>query len=117
MLLLALALQAASVDPVATAAKGLKPAEIEDDNGPDMPFLTAASAGCAVTVRGRDKTFELDMTKTEGVAREDTFVFVAAGGVKLAIVGDASKPDQDKKLTALAQAVIAVANRCTKPAP
>lgn len=113
---LLLLLQAPAADPVAAAATRLNPAEIEDDNGPDMPFLGASSSGCAVNIRGRDKTFALDMAKVTGLAREDTFVFIAAGTHKLAIVGDASQPDQDAKLTALAQALAAVAGRCTKPA-
>lgn len=112
---LALVLQAPATDPVAAAATGLSPAEIEDDNGPDMPFLGASSAGCTVTIKGRDKSYTLDMTRTEALSREDTFVFVKAGDQQLAIVGDASKPDQSEKLTALARAFATVAQGCAKP--
>ena len=115
-LMIALMLQAAATDPVAAAASGLSPAEIEDDNGPDMPFLGASSAGCTVVVRGRDKNYTLDMTRTEALSREDTFVFVKAGDVQVSIVGDASKPDQSEKLTALARAIAKVAQACTKAA-
>lgn len=113
MLALALALLVQG-DPVAAAATGLTPAEIEDDKGPDMPFLGATSAGCTITLRGQDRTFALDMSKVEGLARENTFVFVQTDEHKLAIVADVSKPDQAAKLDALAQAMIAVANRCMK---
>ena len=107
-----LAAQAAPADPIAAAAAGLSPAEIEDDNGPDMPLTAISSAGCMVTIIGRDAAFAVDMRQSAAVALEDTFVFVKAGTVQLAIVGDASRSDQAAKLKALATALVDLATKC-----
>lgn len=102
-------------NPIGEAAAGLR-AEIEDDNGPDAMMTAIASAGCTVTIGGVEgRRWTLDMTRTQAVALEDTFVYVAAGEAKLAIVGEASRPDQAAKLRALADALTALASRCTPP--
>lgn len=112
MIALLLALALAQPDPVAMAAAGLV-AQIEDDNGgPDTMMTSITSQGCAVEITGKGKNWALDMTKVEALALEDTFVYVAAPPHKLAIVGDASKPDQAAKLKALATALGDIATRC-----
>ncbi len=116
LLPIAALLLSGQADPVAAAVVGLSPAEIEDDNGPDMPLVAMTSAGCRVEVVGRDARFAVDMTKVAALSLEDTFVFIESGPVRLAIVGDASKPDQAAKLAALATALTTITQRCTPAA-
>jgi hypothetical protein len=113
MLIAFLMLAATAPDPTALAAKGLK-AVVEDDigKGGDRTLLSVRTKGCTTRVKAKGRSWSIDWTKAEGVAREDTFVFIAAPKVRIAIVGDASIPDQDAKLTALAQAMQAVLARC-----
>ena len=110
-----LLLAAAAPDPTALAAKGLN-AVVEDDigKGGDRKLLSVRTKGCTTRVKAKGRSWNIDWTKAEGVAREDTFVFVAAPKVRIAIVGDASIPDQDAKLTALAEAMQAVLARCAQ---
>ena len=101
----------AQTDPVATAADGLV-AQIEDDNGPDAMMTSIRSEHCSVAITGNGKVWTLDMTKVEALSLEDTFVYIAAPPNKLAIVGDAEKPDQAARLKALAAALRDIAARC-----
>lgn len=110
-MILALALALAGADPIAAAARGLA-AEIEDDNGPDFAMESIAGRGCTVTIAGHGHRWTIDMTNARAVTLGDTFVYVAAPPVALAIVGDASKPDQAAKLKGLATALTDLAARC-----
>lgn len=107
-----LAFALAQTDPVAVAAAGLI-AEIEDDNGgPDAMMTAIRSQGCTVEITGKDRSWTLDLSKTEALALEDTFIYVVAPPHRLAIVGDVSKPDQAAKLKALVTALGEIATRC-----
>ena len=113
MLIPLVLLAAAAPDPTALAAKGLN-AVVEDDigKGGDRKLLSVRTRGCTTRVKAKGRSWNIDWTKAEGVSREDTFVFVATPAVRIAIVGDASIPDQDAKLTALAEVMQAVLERC-----
>jgi azurin len=118
LLLLAAALQVVAAEPIITdtiglAADGLN-AQIEDDINPgdDSRLVSMKTTGCKTELIGSTRQWTIDWSKTEMVAPGDTFVFVDAPPVKLAIVGDASKPDQAAKLSALYAAMSVIGARC-----
>ena len=100
-------------DTIGLAADGLD-AQIEDDVNPggDSLLVSMKTTGCKTELIGSTRQWTIDWRKTEMVAPGDTFVFVDAPPVKLAIVGDASKPDQAAKLSALYAAMSAIGARC-----
>jgi hypothetical protein len=102
-------------DPIAEAATGLN-AQIEDDVRPggDIRLVSFKTKGCKTRMAGTTRKWTIDWSKAEMVALEDTFVFVAAPPIKLAIVGDASIPDQAAKLVALNAAMQDAAARCKR---
>ncbi len=103
----------APADPIAAAANGLI-AQIEDDNeaGDDSMLLSITTTDCQSVLVGTSRQWTIDWRKAEMVAPGDTFVFIDVPPVKLAIVGDASKPDQAAKLNALFTAMSDVGMRC-----
>jgi hypothetical protein len=70
--------------------------------------------GCKTQIVGTTRKWTIDWRKVKIVALEDTFVFVAAPPVQLAIVGDASIPEQAAKLAALNAAMKQAAARCRR---
>ncbi len=100
-------------DTIALASDGLN-AQIEDDVNPggDSRLVSMKTIGCKTELIGSTRQWTIDWRKTEMVAPGDTFVFVDAPPVKLAIVGDASKPDQAAKLNALYAAMSVIEERC-----
>lgn len=103
-------------DPIATALVGLI-AVVEEDGAPDRPLVGMTTHGCETKVSAQESDWTIDWRKAEAVALEDTFVFVSAPPVKLAVVADASKPDQADKLRELNRAMQEVAKRCTTSEP
>jgi hypothetical protein len=104
-----------AADPIAVAATGLN-AQIEDDIRPggDIRLVSFKTNGCKTRMVGSTRKWTIDWRKTEMVAFEDTFIFVSAPPIKLAIVGDASIPDQAAKLAALNAAMRGAATRCRR---
>ena len=104
-----------SADPIAQAAVGLN-AQIEDDIRPggDIRLVSFQTKGCKTRMIGTTRNWTIDWRKAEMVALEDSFVFVAAPPVKLAIVGDASITDQAAKLAALNAAMQGAAAQCRR---
>lgn len=103
-----------AVDPVGDAATGLV-AEVEDDlSDKDAMLMRVETKACITTLHAATHRWTLDWRTIERVIPGDTFVFVAGPDVKLAIVGDASKPDQARKLSALLMAMRAMQGRCNK---
>jgi hypothetical protein len=98
-----------SPEPIDKAFTGLV-AEVEDDLGPDYPLQAIQTKGCKSKLIAKGKAWTVNWAKAEMVALEDTFVF----SIKLAIVGDASKPDQRIKLEALYDAMMDKAGVCLK---
>ncbi len=99
-------------DPIARAAAGLK-AEVEDDlSGPDEPLDRVVTKGCTTELIGKTHRWTLNWRVIATVEPGDTFVFVEGKDVKLAIVGDAGKPDQARKLSMLVAAMKAMQERC-----
>jgi hypothetical protein len=105
--------QEAAADPIADAATGLN-AQIEDDVNPggDIRLVSMKTTGCKTELIGDTRRWTINWTKTEMVAPGDTFVFIDVPPVKLAIVGDASIPDQAAKLRALFGAMLAAEAKC-----
>jgi hypothetical protein len=101
-------------DTIALAADGLN-AQIEDDVNPgsDIRLVSMKTTGCKTELVGDTRRWTINWTKTEMVAPGDTFVFIDVPPVKLAIVGDASIPDQAAKLGALFRAMLAAEAKCT----
>lgn len=106
----------AAPDPIARALEGLV-AVVEEDGQPDEPLLGMQTRGCETIVTAAGRRWTIDWRRSEGVALHDTFVFVSAPPVRLAIVGDASRPDQAAKLLALNEAMQAIAGRCRAARP
>ena len=81
-------------DPIAAAANGLI-AQIEDDVNPggDSMLVSITTANCQSVLVGTTRQWTIDWHKAQMVAPGDTFVFIDVPPVRLAIVGDASKPD------------------------
>jgi hypothetical protein len=102
-----------SPEPIDKAFTGLV-AEVEDDLGPDYPLQAIQTKGCKSKLIAKGKAWSVNWAKAEMVALEDTFVFIMAPRIKLAIVGDASKPDQRIKLEALYDAMMDKAGTCLK---
>ncbi len=116
-------------DPIAAAASGLT-AQIEDDVNPggDMQLVSMKSDGCKTVITGvlppasndpaanvtaNTRTWTIDWAVPGSVAPGDTFIFIDVAPVKIAIVGDASKPDQAAKLSALFAAMFETQLDCT----
>ncbi|MGL5838530.1 MAG: hypothetical protein ACRCY3_08535 [Sphingorhabdus sp.] len=103
-------------DPIAVAIKGLNPIEIEDDVGKaDAPVKAIVTKGCKTAFKTGKGTIIVNWSRIEQLGPADTFVFVKAPGVQFALIGDASRPDQAKKLANVHAAMLAMAQRCTKP--
>ncbi len=102
-------------DPIAAAAQGLN-AQIEDDmrDGGDLRLVSMTTKGCKTRMVSTARRWTINWRKARMVALEDTFVFVEAPPVKLAIVGNASIPAQAAKLAALNAAMQGAAARCRK---
>ncbi len=115
LLLIAATPQSATTDPIAAAASGLT-AQIEDDMRPgdDSMLVSMKTKGCKTRMTGTTRKWTIDWRKAEMVSLQDTFVFVSAPPIKLAIVGDASIPDQAAKLAALNAAMQDAATRCKR---
>ena len=103
-----------AADPIASAAARLT-AVIEEDGRPDVPLRAMATRACRTTLRGRARQWTIDWRRPATITREDTFVFVDAAPVRIAIVADASRPDQAAGLDALTAAMRSVASRCRSP--
>jgi hypothetical protein len=91
-------------------------AQIEDDvgKGPDRRLKTIHTTGCKSTLQAKGKRWTIDWTKAEAVALEDSFIFLKAPPVQLAIVVDMGKPTQSEKLRAMYRAMAAKAGECLK---
>jgi hypothetical protein len=109
-LLIAANLAGATID---AASKGLV-AQIEDDvnKGRDHQLKAMRTKGCKTRLRATNRSWTVDWSKAEAVLLEDTFIFIKSPPVQIAIVGDASKPDQWAKLKALYGAMIAKVEAC-----
>ncbi len=114
----------AADDFIAAAAIGLV-AQIEDDNNPggDLQLVSMKSDGCKTVITGAlitedsntaaTRTWTVDWAVPGSVAPGDTFIFIDVAPVKIAIVGDASKPDQAAKLSAMFAAMFETQLDCT----
>ena len=101
------------VDPIGAAFARLSYAEIEDDlSSGDARIKAMVTKDCTTEMRAADKSWALNWRTVTEVGPGDTFVYVAGPGVQLAIVGDASKPDQAAALSALHMAMRAMRERC-----
>jgi hypothetical protein len=118
--LIALPLLAATpaTPSIDSAFKGLI-AQIEDDvgNGPDRRLKSIRTAGCKSILQAKGKSWTVDWAKAEAVALEDSFIFLKAPPVQLAIVGDMGKPAQREMLRVLYRAMATKASECLKGNP
>ncbi len=75
---------------------GKLPLQIEDDlsDEPDRMLAAVKSEDCVTTLTGKETEarWTVDWTKVTQLGPGDTFIFVEGDGVKLALVGDLSKP-------------------------
>jgi hypothetical protein len=71
----------------------------------------ATDPGAAVPAQGR--TWTIDWAVPGSLSPADTFIFIEVAPVKIAIVGDASKPDQAAKLSALFAAMFETQLDCS----
>ena len=101
-------------DPIARAIEVLV-AEVEEDRQPDRRLEAMATNGCETLVTAAGRTWTIDWRRAQRVVLEDTFVFVDAPPVRLAIVGDAGSPEQAARLVALSEAMQGAAARCGRP--
>ena len=111
--LLAPALPAA--DAIGRAAQGLSPAVVEEDGQPDRRLLSLPTTDFVMQMVADGRSYRIDWRAVDQVALEDTFVYVAAGTLRIAIVGDASRPDQARRLHDLSAAMQDRARACTQP--
>jgi hypothetical protein len=99
-------------DPISAAIKGLV-AQIEDDEGPDDPRLVRAKTkDCQTQLVGKKRSWRIDWRTVTALGAGDTFVYVQAPDLKIAIVGKAWEPKQARKLGQLLSAMQAVQARC-----
>jgi hypothetical protein len=98
-----------------SAFKGMI-AQVEDDvgNGPDRRLKAIRTTGCKSTLQAKGKSWTIDWSGAEAVALEENFIFLKVPPAQLAIVGDARKPAQRKKLRVLYRAMAAKAGECVK---
>ncbi len=91
-------------------------AVVEDDigRGPELRLKKIQSKACKSKLVGKKQIWTVDWKKVDAVALEDTFIYLSAPSVKLAIVGDASQPDQLRKLQMLHRAMSEKALSCQK---
>jgi hypothetical protein len=106
-----LAASNAAPDPIAAALDGLT-AVIEQDGRPDVRLLGMRTRGCQTQVRAPGKRWTINWRHPAAVSLQDSFVFVDAAPVRIAIVADASRPDQAARLRSLSSAMQATARRC-----
>ena len=116
MLTLAIALAGAALatapaGPIATATRGLV-AVVEEDGQADVRLRAVRTRGCRTEIVGASRRWTIDWRRPASVALEDTFVFIDAPPVRIAIVADAPRPDQARRLRALDAAMRGVAMRC-----
>jgi hypothetical protein len=106
----------AADDPIAAAASGLI-AQIEDDANPggDLRLTGMKTDGCTTIISAAGvadpatnapvsslrRDWAINWSVPGSLAPGDTFIFIDVAPVKIAIVGDASQPDQAAKLSAL----------------
>jgi hypothetical protein len=111
-------------DPIAAAASGLI-AQIEDDANPggDLRLVSMKSDGCTTVITGTlpagtseiaaMRSWTINWAVPGSVAPGDTFIFIDVAPVKIALVGNASDPDQAAKLSALFAAMFETQLDCT----
>ncbi len=99
-------------DPISAAIKGLV-AQIEDDQGPGDPRLVRAKTNeCITQLVGKKRSWQIDWRTVTALGSGDTFIYVHAPDLKIAIVGQAWKPKQARKLAELLAAMQAVQEPC-----
>lgn len=106
------AAQPASDDAIAAAADGLTAAIEDDRNALDSEMLSISNTGCITHITAKERNWDVDWRNALMLSREDTFIFVKAPPVQLAIVADMAKPGQSEKLDKLALAMAEVAEKC-----
>lgn len=99
-------------DPIGAAIKGLI-AQIEDDEGPDdVRLVRAVTKDCQTKLVGKKHSWAINWRSVTALGAGDTFIYVQAPGLKIAIVGKAWEPKQARKLGALLAAMQSVQARC-----
>ncbi len=99
-------------DPISPAIRGLV-AQIEDDLGADDPKLVRAiTKGCETRLIGKQRSWRIDWRAVQMLGPGDTFVYVQAPGLQIAIVGKAWEPRQARKLAELLAAMQSMQMRC-----
>ena len=101
----------AAPDPITAALDGLT-AVIEQDGRPDVRLSGMRTRGCQTQVLGPGRRWVINWRRPAAVSLQDTFVFVDASPVRIAIVADASRPDQAARLRSLSAAMQEIARRC-----
>lgn len=72
-------------DPIGAAIKGLV-AQIEDDEGPDdVRLVRAVTKGCRTKLVGKKRIWAIDWRNVTALGSGDTFLYVQAPGLKIAI--------------------------------
>jgi hypothetical protein len=117
-----LASASASASTIDSAAKGLK-IQVEDDltfDG-DHWLTKVKSKPCVTTLIAKKRSWTLDWRTIHTVGPGDSFLYLEGAGVKMALVVDAGKPAQVKKLQKLLLAMWNEQARCggvdAEPAP
>jgi hypothetical protein len=110
-----LLLSGMTAQPIDAAALGLN-AVIEDDlaSDGDHKLLGFRTKGCRTTITAKGRRWKIDWRRTDQAGFADNFIFISAPpSIKLAIVGDASIPDQAARLEALNDAIQAKIIQCS----
>lgn len=133
-ILLALAgLQAdAPADPIAAAVPGLVAAIEQDELDPEHPrqltpeeeanpeprLESITTQGCTSRIVGvGGRSWTLDWRRIQVAAFANGFIYIRAPDLSLAIVGDASIPEQYARFVTLIDAMHVVHARCNPDAP
>lgn len=85
---------------------------VEEDGQPDRRLISLTTADCTTQVAAEGRSYRIDWRAADTIALEDTFVYVSAGATRIAIVADASRPDQARRLHALSIAMRSMAGSC-----
>jgi hypothetical protein len=85
----------------------------DDVNGEVDAMAENASDDAASNSAASGRTWTIDWAVPGSLSPADTFIFIEVAPVKIAIVGDASKPDQAAKLSALFAAMFETQLDCS----
>jgi hypothetical protein len=85
----------------------------QDGISAEVDGMAKAAEVPAAAVPAQGRTWTIDWAVPGSLSPADTFIFIEVAPVKIAIVGDASKPDQAAKLSALFAAMFETQLDCS----